>query len=88
MNRRHSFNLGIAICLIFAAYAIYYLLLSDSCHPLSIDSVTSQINDWASHSHIILFGLLPIYLALIIFGIAMVGIYVGSLLQRWLNQLL
>lgn len=88
MKRLISLNIGAFICLVVATYVIYYLLLRDSMMPFSIYSVLSSINHWAKDWHVIVIALLPIYLALMIFGTAMLGIYFGSAIQRWIGSFL
>ena len=88
MNKRHSLNLGGMICLVAAVYVLYYLLLRDNILPFSIHSMLFNINHWAKNWHVIVIGLLPIYLALMVFGTAIIGIYFGSALQRWLSSFL
>lgn len=87
MKKSTSLNLGGFICLVVAVYLLYCLLLRDNMMPFSIYSVFSSINHWAKDWHIIVIGLLPIYLALMIFGTAMFGVYLGSAIQRWISAL-
>lgn len=78
------YALGSGVCLIAAVYFIYYLLIKDKLLPCSISSVLS----WSTpkHWHILAVGLVPISLALMIFGAAVLSLYLGSALQRWLTQ--
>jgi hypothetical protein len=87
MNRHNPFNFGGITCLIAAVYVLYYLLLRDNVLPLSIHSVVSGMNHWSSNWHVLVIGLLPIYLAMMFFGTAMFGMYFGSALQRWLTSI-
>lgn len=75
--------MGGVICLIAMAYLLYYLLLKDKLINFCVDSSISLFHHW----HCIAIGLIPIYLALIIFGATIVSIQLGSALQRWLAQL-
>lgn len=79
-----SLNLGGILCLLATVYVIYYLLIKDRLLPFCITSVLS----WSSpkHWHVLAVGLVPIYLALMIFGAAMISIYLGSAIQRWLTE--
>lgn len=80
-----TFNLGGIICLATAVYLIYYLLLKDHLLPLS----SSSFSAWGGHHwHILAIALLPVYLALMIFGTAVAGVYLGSAIQRWLVKFL
>jgi hypothetical protein len=85
MYRRKSMNLGGIICLIAAVYILYDLLLCDNpILPFSIHRVAQGIAHWTHSWHILVIGLLPIYIALMIYGTAIAGINLGSALQRWL----
>ena len=70
-----------------AIYVVYYLLLQDNLLHLSISSIINLDNHLAKHSHFLIVGLLPIYIACMIFGAASVAIYIGELLQRYLKRL-
>lgn len=88
MKKRHTYNLGGIICLVVAVYVIYYLLLRDNLLPFSISSVLSSINHWARNWHILVVGLMPVYIAFMLFGTSILGAYLGSALQRWISQFL
>lgn len=85
MNK-HTFNIGGISFLAAAIYFIYYLLLHDKALPFSISTVLSSISYWARDWHVLVVGLLPIYIALMIFGTAVLGVYLGSAVQRWITQ--
>jgi uncharacterized membrane protein YbhN (UPF0104 family) len=84
INRRSSLNLGGILCLVAAVYLICTILIRDAIAPISISSMLSSFNHWAKHWHVLAVGLLPIYVALMIFGTAIVGIYFGSAVHRWI----
>lgn len=88
MNKRFTLNLGAIICLMALGYILYYLLLLDNPLPFSIGAVLSSINHIIKHWHVLAVGLLPIYIALMIFGTGIISIYLGSVLQRWIGQYL
>lgn len=87
INRRSSLNLGAILCLIVAVYLICYFLIRDALAPISISSMLSSFNHWARHWHVLAVGLLPIYIALMVFGTAIVGVYFGSALHCWVARL-
>lgn len=87
-NRLPSGKVGSMICLLVGVYLMYGILLQSNLLPFSIGSVLSLMNHWAKHWPILVIGLLPIYVALMLFGSAIGGLYVGSALQRWLIHLL
>jgi hypothetical protein len=80
INKRSSLNLGGILCLIGAVYLIFSVLIRNSVAP-SIGSIFSFLNH-CSHWHVVAVALLPIYVALMIFGTATAGIYLGSTLHR------
>lgn len=88
MNKRYSLNFGALICLVAAVYCMYCILLQDDVLPFSIGAVVNSMNHWAKHWRILVVGLLPIYVALMFFGTAIIGLYIGSNLQRWLTRFL
>ena len=88
INKRHSLNIIEAICLIIAVYFVCYLLRQDNILPISINAVWLHISHWAKHFKVLAVGLLPIYVALMVFGTAIIGIRLGSALQRWLRKIL
>jgi hypothetical protein len=75
--------MGLAI----ASYAVYFLLLKHDEFPFSIAAVVRGICNMVNHSYVLMVGILPIYIALIIFGLASVGLYLGSLLERLVARL-
>lgn len=83
MMKRQYINLGGIIFLVTAVVLIYSLLLAeDELVPFSIRGVLSSINRITSHWHVLVAGLLPIYLAVVIFGTAILGVSFGSAIQK------
>lgn len=87
MGKRTSLNVGGALSLGFAVFVISYTLLRENILPTSIDSIMAHLNHSVHHWHVLVVGLLPVYVALCIFGTAMVTIYLGTLAHRWFTQL-
>jgi hypothetical protein len=83
INRRSPFNLGGVFFLIGSVYLICHILICDDFLPISISSMSMYFNHWAKHWHFLAVGLLPIYVALMIFGTAILGVYLGSILHHW-----
>jgi len=82
----HSIEL---ICLIVAVFFVCYFLFQDDNLPISINSVWFSINHTCMRQfHILAVGLLPIYVALMVFGTAIFSKYCGSRLQRVISQLI
>lgn len=87
-HKKSSVNLGGILCLVAAVLLISNILIWDAIAPISISSMSSSFNHHcARHWHVLAVGLLPIYVALMIFGTAIVGIYFGSALHRFLVSL-
>lgn len=84
INKKSTFNLGGMLFLIISVYLICYILISDDVAPFfSIGSVSTSFSHWAQHWHVLAVGLLPIYVALMIFGAALLGICFGSAVHHW-----
>jgi hypothetical protein len=82
VHRRKSFNLGGIICLILTVFCAYHFLIQDKLLPFCIYSVLSYTSrPW----HLLIVGLVPIYIACMIFGAAIMSLSLGSALQRWLT---
>jgi hypothetical protein len=71
---------GMLVSLSAAIYFIYYLLLKE--HTFCIYSVLTFSEKW----HVLAVGFIPIYLGLLIFGAAVLSLYLGTTIQRWLSQ--
>jgi uncharacterized membrane protein YfhO len=85
INNRHTLNFCEAMGLFAAVYVTLYLLSQDNVFPMSINSAWVCFNRWAHHFHLIAVALLPVYVALMVFGTATIGIYLGSAIQRWMK---
>lgn len=64
-----------------ASGSVYFLLLTDNFLNTSIASIILLIHDLDIAPHAFIIGLLPIYIAFTIFGSAIVGIYLGRLVN-------
>ncbi len=70
---------GMLIMLSAAVYFIYYLLLKEN--TFCISSVLTASENW----HVLAVGFIPIYLGLMIFGAAVLSLYLSTAIQRWLS---
>lgn len=77
-----SFNLGTLITLSGAFYIAYYLLLDDSLVHISLTAIIDRSNELSMNKHLLVLGLIPIYIAIVIFGAATIGVYLGGIIQR------
>ena len=86
MTRRTSVNMSGIIVLGFAVCLISCILLRASVLPISIDSIMDDLNRSVHHWHVLVVGFLPIYVALMVFGVAVAGIYLATLLHHWATR--
>ncbi|MCD6039876.1 MAG: hypothetical protein K0S27_1276 [Gammaproteobacteria bacterium] len=82
MTKRYL-NIGGIIGVFLALIIVEVLLLQNKILLLSIDAMQSFINQWVIHWHVIAVGLLPIYVSVIFFGALIAGLFLGSIMQRW-----
>lgn len=80
MNK-FTLNVSTVIGLTIFIYMAYYLLLSDNYLHSSIDSIVSYSSHVTYKKRHLIVGILPIYIATIIFGAAILGIYLGSVFK-------
>lgn len=83
MNKRYL-NTGGILGVILVAWVMYDILLHAKISLLSIDTMQTIMNHWAAHWHVLAVGLLPVYVALVLFGTIISGLFLGSFIQRWL----
>ena len=86
MNKRHSLTVIGLICALIAVYMSYCLLLRGGFLPFSIASVMTYLNHWVGHSNVLVAGLMPVYIAVMVFGTAILAVYLGSFLHRWVTR--
>lgn len=79
-----SANLRFMLAVATAAYIAYYFLLNDNFLHSSISSIIAHARPLAVKKHLIVLGLLPIYIATIIFGSATIVIYLTARLEHLL----
>ena len=75
---------GMLVSQIFTGCLAYYLLVGDNYAHCSISSITHYAHTLAIRQHLLLMGLLPIYIAFVIFGAALLGAALG----KWLDDML
>lgn len=88
MNKRLTLNIGSLIGVSIAIFCLDTLLL-DNIIPFSISSVIDSISQthWSKHWHVLVIGLMPVYIGLMIFGTAIMGVYLGNKFQDVITQL-
>lgn len=85
MKRLEKINLGIVLALFVACYVDYYYLLQDSV--FSISSIICHTQHLTGKKHLLVLGLLPIYIATVVFGAATLGHYFGKIFQNFLSAM-
>ena len=75
-------NLTGLITLLVSAAVIYYFLLHENFMHLSIACIINNSHHLADRQHIVVLGLLPIYIAIIIFGTTVAAFSCS----RWLRN--
>jgi hypothetical protein len=86
MKKLASFNFARIIAALVGVFCVaYYFLLQDSILHISIASIIERSARLDIEEHIIVLGLLPIYIATMIFGAAFIGSYLGHFLQQILK---
>ena len=67
--------------LVFFSGIAYYFLLHENFMHSAISCIISYSHTLTMKKHLVVLGLLPIYIAMMIFGAAMLGIYLGNKLE-------
>lgn len=77
-NIKISFRLSTMLILGVMIYTAYYLLLKDNVLHSSISSIIAYSHHVALKKHLLILGLLPIYIAAMIFGAVILGLYLDT----------
>jgi hypothetical protein len=80
MKKLVTLNIGTILTLAILFLVIYYVLLLNNF--FSISSIIANAHHLALKKHLLVLGLLPIYIATMIFGTATIGIYLGTSIQE------
>lgn len=65
---------------------LYYLLLCDNILNTSIQDIIHYAHSLTVDKHILVLGLLPIYIGVMIFGATWLGVYVGKKIQQLFSK--
>lgn len=82
MKKARYINVPTLITFAVMSFVAYYILLQDNFLHLSISSILTQAHDLEIEKHLIVLGLLPFYIAGVIFGTAMLSLYLGSIIHQ------
>lgn len=85
--RQYLPNISTITTVTTASGSAYYLLLTDNFLNTSIASIILFIHDLDIAPHAFIIGLLPIYIALTIFGSALIGMYLGTIVKYMIKKL-
>lgn len=86
MKKIISFDIAVITTLCVVCYSAYALLLQDNFLNISISSILARTHHLELREHLIVLGLLPIYIATVVFGSAILGIYLGNCLKHLLTK--
>ncbi len=78
---KFQFNIRSTLILASLLYLAYFLLLHDTVMHSSISSIISYSDHVAIKERLLIMGLLPIYIAIMIFGSIVLGVYLSSKLE-------
>ena len=83
---KHYLPFRMLTALFIACYVAYYLLLTKSGLHTSISSIIAQAETTPTNKHLIILALLPVYIGCMIFGSALIGIYLGNTVPQLLMR--
>lgn len=73
-----------AICTLLLVCASTYCLLYENSLHLSINAIITSAHNLGLNKHIFVLALLPVYIAIMIFGAGFLGIFIGGKIENWL----
>lgn len=85
MNKYFFLHIGAFVLLLGMLCLVAYLVFGSNIAAFSISAVLDNINHLVKHWPVLAAGLIPIYVALVVFGLVSVSLYFGSILYRWLK---
>ncbi len=82
MKKTLSNHITTVITLVIFSYAVYYFLLLDNGFHTSIAAIIASTHHMGIHEHLLVLAILPIYIGIVVFGAAVLGIYVGTKIKQ------
>lgn len=73
---------GTLLSQLMTGFIAHYILISDNRIGSSVTTIIQYAHSLPVNKHLILLGVLPIYIAIIIFGSAMISATVGCWLEK------
>lgn len=86
MKKKISYNLITIITLIVVSCMAYSLLLHENFLHASIASILSRAHHLELKQHLIVLAFIPIYIAVVIFGSFLLGIYLSSTFKQFISR--
>lgn len=84
MKKAIILNIGkILTVMLFFITVCYFLLSSDL---ISINSIIDHSHSLQNKTHLLILALLPIYISLMVFGAAILGLAMGAPIQNFLSR--
>ena len=84
MNKKHTVRISTIFAVITASLLSYYLLLHENFLHTSIGEIIDYSHTLEITEHVLILGILPIYIAIMVFGAVMSGLYLGKSLNRFM----
>lgn len=85
-SKRFKLNTGTVLALSLMLYFVYSLLLSDNITRMSLSAILAYAHHLPPNIHLIVLGVIPIYIAAMLFGAVVAGLYLGSKFQALINK--
>ncbi len=86
LKKCYTLSVSKILGLLVGAFFVYFLLVQDSFLPFSIHFILTKAQPLFTKWPVLEVGLLPVYMAFMIFGMAILGLYLGTLLERFLER--
>lgn len=86
MKKPFASQYSTAAALLAFCCIAYYLLLHENIMHSAISCIITYSHSLPMKKHLVVLGLLPIYIALMIFGAGMLGIYLGNKVESLLKR--
>lgn len=84
--KNKTLHLILYLTIFLTSLIAYVILLKDFPFHLSIASIIIKAHSLDVSEHLLVLGILPIYISLVIFGTALLGFYVGKVITSYLSR--
>lgn len=86
--RSYILNTASKLIALFSVFIIIYFVLLDDFLGASIAAIINDSKNLSDNYHPLVFGILPIYIGLVIYGVAVIGFYTRAYILKMLNLLI